>query len=1126
MWPSFPASAIVQSLSPSSTSNAPSVAAVIAAFAAIGTHAPVFTTSAAGLVPTSPGGTTSYLRADGTWAVPPGGGGGGGGDVASVFGRTGAVTAQSGDYSFAQIGSKPTTLAGYGIVDAAASVHSHADVVEGGASGYMTGAMATKLAGIAVGATQNSSDATLLARANHTGTQVAATIQDFSEAVDDRVAALLVAGSNITLNYNDGAGTLTISAAGGGGGATLADGDYGDLTASSSGTVLTIDPAAVTLAKMADLPTQRLIGRATAGTGVPEQLTVTGGIEFTAGGIQTSAYTGDVTKSAGGTATTIAAGAVTYAKMQSIASDTLIGRDTAGSGVPEAITLNATLEFTGAQAIQRAALTGDVTAGAGSNATTIAAGVVTLAKMANLAQDQVIGRVTASTGVPETFTVTAAARSVLDDTTVDAMLNTLGGGTATGTGVVVRANTPTLITPVLGAATGTSLALGGGTALTTTNRTGTGNLVLNTDPTLTRPVFSGITVGDGSTVTTANAMGALAIDVTKGLNTKSISVDSTLTFSGTPATANTWFSLHLINTDGAAPHTITIPSSYSMARQAAITSFVIPANGQVFLTWRYDGSGYKLLGESGYLNKYDATTAPGVGDDVADGYGPGSLWLNATSNIAYICESASAGAAVWNQLGGGVADGDYGMVSISGGVWSIDDGVVTMAKLANIATDSLIGRDASGTGVPTAISVSGGLEFSGTDGIRRSALTGDVTASAGSNATTIANAAVSLAKMADLAASRFIGRVTASTGVPESMTGTQATTLLDVFTTSLKGLAPASGGGTTNFLRADGTWAAPAGGGTVTNTGGNLTNNLLVLGAGTTDTKVAAGFATDGTSKLTLGVSGASVGGLLLANATSGTVEIRPVTGALGSAVISAPAATDTMVLLAATQTLTNKTLTAPVISTISNTGTLTLPTSTDTLVGRATTDTLTNKTLTSPRVGTAILDTNGNELIDVTATGSAVNQLGVVNAATGNAVQVTTAGGDTNISLNLVPKGTGELQYAGAEVQRLRAQNSQSAAYTTVLADRYLDIVHPSADTTARVFTIDSNANVPYPVGTRLIFINQNGAGVLTIAITSDTQRLAGAGTTGSRTLAANGMAVWIKVATTEWICDGVGLT
>ena len=51
------------------------------------------------------------------------------------------------------------------------------------------------------------------------------------------------------------------------------------------------------------------------------------------------------------------------------------------------------------------------------------------------------------------------------------------------------------------------------------------------------------------------------------------------------------------------------------------------------------------------------------------------------------------------------------------------------------------------------------------------------------------------------------------------------------------------------------------------------------------------------------------------------------------------------------TQTLTNKTLTAPVISTITNTGTITLPTSTDTLVGRATTDTLTNKTLTTPTI-------------------------------------------------------------------------------------------------------------------------------------------------------------------------------
>lgn len=58
--------------------------------------------------------------------------------------------------------------------------------------------------------------AAAIQRANHTGTQVASTISDFSEAVDDRVAALLVQGSGITLTYDDAAGTLTVSASGGG----------------------------------------------------------------------------------------------------------------------------------------------------------------------------------------------------------------------------------------------------------------------------------------------------------------------------------------------------------------------------------------------------------------------------------------------------------------------------------------------------------------------------------------------------------------------------------------------------------------------------------------------------------------------------------------------------------------------------------------------------------------------------------------------------------------------------------------------------------------------------------------------------------------------------------------------
>lgn len=112
------------------------------------------------------------------------------------------------------------------------------------------------------------------------------------------------------------------------------------------------------------------------------------------------------------------------------------------------------------------------------------------------------------------------------------------------------------------------------------------------------------------------------------------------------------------------------------------------------------------------------------------------------------------------------------------------------------------------------------------------------------------------------------------------------------------------------------------------------------------------------------------------------------------------------------------------------------------------------------------------------------------------------------------------------ADLQNTRLINSQSAAYTLVESDKNAIIYHPSADTTARTWTIPSNASVPYPIGTQIVFDNDAGAGALTIAINTDTLVLISAGTTGSRTLASGGQATATKVTSTRWRISGVGLS
>ena len=156
------------------------------------------------------------------------------------------------------------------------------------------------------------------------------------------------------------------------------------------------------------------------------------------------------------------------------------------------------------------------------------------------------------------------------------------------------------------------------------------------------------------------------------------------------------------------------------------------------------------------------------------------------------------------------------------------------------------------------------------------------------------------------------------------------------------------------------------------------------------------------------------------------------------------PDATGAVVLDIATQTLTNKTLTTPVIASISNSGTMTVPTGGGTLATIGGTQTFTNKTLTSPilntaKIGTSLNDVNGNELIKVTATGSAVNELTIANGASTTGPTLSATGGGANLNIIMTPKGTGsvELNKAAYTSAEITADGDASDTATYIICNK-----------------------------------------------------------------------------------------
>jgi hypothetical protein len=234
---------------------------------------------------------------------------------------------------------------------------------------------------------------------------------------------------------------------------------------------------------------------------------------------------------------------------------------------------------------------------------------------------------------------------------------------------------------------------------------------------------------------------------------------------------------------------------------------------------------------------------------------------------------------------------------------------------------------------------------------------------------------------------------------------------------------------------------------------------------------------------------------------------------------------TGTLATLAGTETLTNKTLTTPIISSISNTGTLTLPTSTDTLVGRATTDTLTNKTingsnntvtnisLTAGVTGTLPIANGGTGLTAGTSGGilayTATGTLASSAALAANKVVI--GGGAGVVPSTTTLLGTAAAVTTGSYIQAVGYADTVTALGNTGTAIN-LDV------TSGNVFsaTLNGNATITlrYPVATgsssfTLILTNDATAG-RTVAWAGGSFLFPGGAASLSRTTTANAVDVW----------------
>lgn len=394
-------------------------------------------------------------------------------------------------------------------------------------------------------------------------------IPNLAEFVRDTMGTALVAGANVTITPNDVADTITIASAGGGGGGSLADGDYGDIVVSGTGTVMSIDTGAVVTAKIANdnvtyakiqnvSATDRLLGRVTAGAGDIEEIACT-------------AAGRDLLDDADAAAqrTTLGLGALATATTINNAqwSGTDLSVTNGGTGASDAATARTNLGL--------------------AIGTDVQAHSDILDDMAGLTQAADRLPYFDSATTMTTAVLTTAGRALLDDANAAAQRTTLG--LAIGTDVQAFSSVLTDLATRWDPADGTAAAglvfaedTDNGTNTTTVRATAS----IGTNNTLTLPLGDGTLVSDSSTVTLSNKT------LTDAKVTQALNAQSGTTYTTVLADAS-----KVVTLNNAAAITLTIPPNSSVAYPVGSRiDFIQTGAGQVTIT---PGAGVTINGTPG-----------------------------------------------------------------------------------------------------------------------------------------------------------------------------------------------------------------------------------------------------------------------------------------------------------------------------------------------------------------------------------------------------------------------------------------------------------------------------------------------------------------------------------------------